>query len=383
MRSLVQEGWSSYPDRFGLLRQLANLDSIQRDLQRVIIEGYLRSIDRVFLTNTRDRRLDALKQLDLASAQVVAFIAKHETRSAQELPPFLRHLLEERKLADKILFGPMPTQYPISPAHCPLKSNKDYNMYSDENPDDRYINNGDGSVLDICTNFTWEINAPIAHPGSWAGWEALWKHCKGLRLGGCSQWRTQTSREYKTLIAFRAAPSIYEDEDLYDGPKIGRPSASAWRYSDDGIENADKENNALRCVCTEQMPGESSHLYSTTPETITDNFTGLVWQRGVAEGSKNYRNARGYCRTLRLGGHSDWRLPAIRELGGLVTYKTKLPQIDDAFKAPRNADEINGYYFWSSSPTNIPERSWVFKFGNRPRELPRRIVRLAFVRCVR
>ena len=28
MRSLVQEGWDSYPDRFGLLRQLANLDSI-------------------------------------------------------------------------------------------------------------------------------------------------------------------------------------------------------------------------------------------------------------------------------------------------------------------------------------------------------------------
>ena len=28
VRSLVQEGWDSYPDRFGLLRQLANLDSI-------------------------------------------------------------------------------------------------------------------------------------------------------------------------------------------------------------------------------------------------------------------------------------------------------------------------------------------------------------------
>ena len=28
VRSLVQDGWDSYPDRFGLLRQLANLDSI-------------------------------------------------------------------------------------------------------------------------------------------------------------------------------------------------------------------------------------------------------------------------------------------------------------------------------------------------------------------
>jgi tetratricopeptide (TPR) repeat protein len=28
VKSLVQEGWDSYPDRFGLLRQLANLDSI-------------------------------------------------------------------------------------------------------------------------------------------------------------------------------------------------------------------------------------------------------------------------------------------------------------------------------------------------------------------
>src|SRR5262249_59574345 len=28
VRSLVQEGWDGYPDRMGLLRQLANLDSI-------------------------------------------------------------------------------------------------------------------------------------------------------------------------------------------------------------------------------------------------------------------------------------------------------------------------------------------------------------------
>ena len=28
LRTVVQDGWDSYPDRFGLLRQLANLDSI-------------------------------------------------------------------------------------------------------------------------------------------------------------------------------------------------------------------------------------------------------------------------------------------------------------------------------------------------------------------
>ena len=34
VRSLVQEGWDSYPDRFGLLRQLASLDSTTRYLSR-------------------------------------------------------------------------------------------------------------------------------------------------------------------------------------------------------------------------------------------------------------------------------------------------------------------------------------------------------------
>ncbi|MFI3302880.1 MAG: DUF1566 domain-containing protein [Rikenellaceae bacterium] len=52
--------------------------------------------------------------------------------------------------------------------------------------------------------------------------------------------------------------------------------------------------------------------------TITDNVTGLVWQKEFKVMS--YNEAMALSRTLTLGGHSSWRLPSIKEAYSLIQF---------------------------------------------------------------
>ncbi|GAB5556848.1 MAG: hypothetical protein SchgKO_10610 [Schleiferiaceae bacterium] len=53
--------------------------------------------------------------------------------------------------------------------------------------------------------------------------------------------------------------------------------------------------------------------------TITDNVTGLTWQRDMGD-KISYADAVLYADTMTLGGHSDWRIPTIKELYSLAHF---------------------------------------------------------------
>jgi len=72
--------------------------------------------------------------------------------------------------------------------------------------------------------------------------------------------------------------------------------------------------------------------------TVTDTSTGLMWEVKTDDGSSRdkdntytWREALSYCETLDLGGHTDWRLPTIKELRSLVDYTQYNPAIDRNF----------------------------------------------------
>ena len=52
--------------------------------------------------------------------------------------------------------------------------------------------------------------------------------------------------------------------------------------------------------------------------TITDNLTGLMWERWASRTTKTWTEAIDYCNTLSLSGYTDWKLPNINELESLV-----------------------------------------------------------------
>jgi hypothetical protein len=52
--------------------------------------------------------------------------------------------------------------------------------------------------------------------------------------------------------------------------------------------------------------------------TVTDKTTGLMWQQQDDGTGRYWQSQLQYCAGLSLGGHSDWRLPNIKELASIV-----------------------------------------------------------------
>lgn len=90
--------------------------------------------------------------------------------------------------------------------------------------------------------------------------------------------------------------------------------------------------------------------------TITDNFTGLMWQKEGGNKSNWYKASGTYhafknpssidaCRSLTLGGHSDWRLPSVEELLSIVVTDIDFvgAQIDTA-----NFPDTKKDLYWTS-----------------------------------
>ena len=70
--------------------------------------------------------------------------------------------------------------------------------------------------------------------------------------------------------------------------------------------------------------------------TISDNVTGLMWQKQLFAGKYTYDQAKAGADTFSLAGYTDWRLPTIKELYSLILFDgicrtsaaTSVPYID-------------------------------------------------------
>jgi hypothetical protein len=103
--------------------------------------------------------------------------------------------------------------------------------------------------------------------------------------------------------------------------------------------------------------------------TVTDNCTGLMWQKEIADTNGNgtsgdedrpdWREALRYCEALSFAGHDDWRLPNVRELQSIVDYGRGFPAIDPIF------GEV-GTGHWSSTTAALylepPGQAWFVWF---------------------
>lgn len=76
--------------------------------------------------------------------------------------------------------------------------------------------------------------------------------------------------------------------------------------------------------------------------TITDNITGLMWQKADG-GEMTVEGAAVYCRNLRLAGYSDWRLPTAIELFSILSHDKINPAMNSTYFTSSLAE-----YWWSS-----------------------------------
>ena len=92
--------------------------------------------------------------------------------------------------------------------------------------------------------------------------------------------------------------------------------------------------------------------------TITDNITGLMWQK-TDGGEMTYENAAVYCENLVLGGCSDWRMPTSHELFGILNHQQLNPALDTLYFTRTSAE-----YWWScDKQIDNPMNIWVTNAG--------------------
>jgi len=108
-----------------------------------------------------------------------------------------------------------------------------------------------------------------------------------------------------------------------------------------------------------EVPPESPTDYLVATDTVTDNVTGLVWQREVAQGTYTWNDAKTYCSALSVAGASDWRLPTAAELLTIVDSSRFNPAIGAAFLNSPNGP------MWSSTSTPwLSEHAFYVSFFN-------------------
>lgn len=79
-------------------------------------------------------------------------------------------------------------------------------------------------------------------------------------------------------------------------------------------------------------------------DIVTDNNTGLIWQRTLSSNTYTWQGAINYCDGLNYAGQTDWRVPTRKELATLPDYGRSNPAIDAAIFPGTQSSK-----FWSSS----------------------------------
>jgi hypothetical protein len=102
-----------------------------------------------------------------------------------------------------------------------------------------------------------------------------------------------------------------------------------------------------------------------TNGTVTDNLTGLMWLKNAgAGGSKTWRAVLTYCNDLDLGGHTDWRLPNVKELQSLIDYGQYNPALSNTAgigqwtEGNPFTDVQSGGYWSSTTYESITSLAW-------------------------
>jgi hypothetical protein len=202
------------------------------------------------------------------------------------------------------------------------------------------------TVTDNVTGLVWQREDDNS-PRTWG--DAI-SYCEGLDLGGHTDWRLPAVKELQSIVDYgRHTPSIdalafpETDSDYWSSSTLAIGTDAAWYisfYYGHVFVNDKAATTYVRCV-----RGESIALSFTDngDGTVTDNVTELIWQREDDNIGRSWESALAHCEGLDLGGHTDWRLPAVKELQSIVDYGRYSPSID-ALVFPEAISDC-----WSSS----------------------------------
>jgi serine/threonine protein kinase len=219
--------------------------------------------------------------------------------------------------------------------------------------------------------------------GKRLSWAESKDYCGTLRLGGYSDWRLPSVDELKRISegkrAFDESVAIYH---LKKGIFLSDPSI--WSSTEGtGFDFGTEDDIGGHALCARvdnghppaQSPAPSALATGQASSTSTDpspntqstqptasvegiwndSSTGLMWESESAKSDRNWPEADSYCRDLRLGNFSDWRLGTLDELES-VADKVSFSSASSPYLKPPST------VIWSGQRTANLREAWYFYF---------------------
>ena len=231
-----------------------------------------------------------------------------------------------------------------------------------------YTDNGDGTITDNNTLLMWQKT-----DGGEMTWENAISYCNNLSLAGYSDWRLPTAIELFSINNYNnlnpALDTIYFPKTLaqywWTSEVRADDSTKVWVVNAGGGVGAHPKNETVSAGGTKLFQTRAVRMAVTTSfqvphftdngnGTVTDNFTGLTWQKIQPANAMTWEDALAYSKTVTIGGKSDWRLPNVKEIQSLNDISHFMPSFNTLYFPSITAGD-----FWTSTTlVNTPVKAW-------------------------
>ncbi len=212
-------------------------------------------------------------------------------------------------------------------------------------------------------------------------------YCEDLIYGSHNDWRLPTILELQTIVDNgKATPAI--DTAYFPNTPSANFWTSSWSYSvstsggphdpwqmdytamywrvDFSIGmswySSSPMNAYVRCVRGERLADVTFDIFvgsnGKNADITFDSQGTLIWQAGTK--SYGWQNALKYCKNLKLGGLSNWRLPNKNEL---IKYFSPCGSYKVDYWTGYDHSYYPAKYQWSSTSLhNNPKEAWVVQY---------------------
>jgi hypothetical protein len=225
-----------------------------------------------------------------------------------------------------------------------------------------------GTVIDTITSLQWQKT-----DGGEMTIENAAIYCDTLTLGGYTDWRLPTAAEGFSIVNHQFTnPSLNTSvftkttaEYWWTSNKQSNDATKIWcTNAGGGIGNHPKSETVsaggtkkfhARAVRNTQANKIIAERYvSVGDSSVYDSLNNLVWQLSPMPATLTWEDALIAAENLYLDGHSDWRLPNIKELRSLNDEGLVQPSIN---KSVFTNVAVNKY--WSSTTvSNQTTKAW-------------------------
>jgi hypothetical protein len=263
-----------------------------------------------------------------------------------------------------------------------------------------YTDNDDGTITDANTGLMWQ-QVPSSDDFTWQ--EAV-DYCESLELAGYDDWRMPSCKELYSISDFGsgwpylnityfnlASGQVTKDEQYWSSNYYVGVTVEGGSNASMGVNHGTGHIKAYAATSSGSVGGKYvravrgddygiNEFVDNGDGTITDNATGLMWTQDDNGEGLDWERALAYAENSTFASYSDWRLPNVKELQGIVDYAYS-PSATDASKVGSAIDPLfsctpiineagnDDYgYFWTSTSANFTSGepyyyAWYVAFG--------------------